>query len=311
MSEPPESKKIASPDYPSLARIFLEASREKAISKLPAGLLIVATPIGHLGDITLRALDTLSRVDAIACEDTRVSGIMLTKYGIKKPLIPYHDHNAEKQRPLILKRIAAGMSVALISDAGLPLIADPGYKLVRACRHEGIEVTVLPGANAAVTALAGSGLPTDQFFFAGFLSPKSAQRQKALTGLKSIQSTLVFHEAPQRLAASLRDMVKIFGRDRPGAIGRELTKLFEETRTGRLEDLSTRYEGGDVKGEITIVVGPPGKEEMNSHEIDALMKEHLQTSSLRDAVDAVSAATGLKRNVVYALALKLTADKAS
>ncbi len=288
-----------------LARNLFEANAGITASKLPAGLYVVATPIGHLGDITLRALVTLAQVDRIACEDTRVSGGMLAKYAIDKTLLPYHDHNADKQRPLILQYIAAGEAVALISDAGLPLIADPGNRLVRACREVGYPVTVIPGANAALTALAGSGLPTDQFFFAGFLPPKTVARKKALMELKDIPSTLIFYESPQRLGACLADCETVLGGTRLAAVGRELTKLFEETRRGTLTELAAYYVNVEVKGEITLIIAPRDIEGTSAHDIDLLLTNAMQNNSLRDAVEAVSESTGTKKSEVYARALEL------
>lgn len=275
---------------------------------MPAGLYVVATPIGHLGDISLRALMTLAQVDCIACEDTRISGGMLTKYGIKKPLLPYHDHNAEKQRPLILRRIDNDESVALISDAGMPLVADPGNKLVRACRDAGYQVTVIPGANAALTGLVGSGLPSGRFLFIGFLPPKSTARQKAIGTLTDVPVTLIFYEAPQRLAATLVDFAKIFGGARPAAVARELTKLFEETRRGNLKELAAFYAENPVKGEVTLIISG-AESTAPTHDIDTLLKEHLRHASLRDAVEAISVMTGVKKSEVYTRALSLASKK--
>lgn len=304
---PPVEKKTLSPDYPLLARKFLEASGEAALCKLPAGLYIVATPIGHLGDITLRALVTLQNADHVACEDTRVSGGMLAKYGIKASLFAYHEHNAAAAGARILERLGAGESVALISDAGLPLISDPGFQLVRDCRKLGYSVTVIPGANAALTALAGSALPTDQFHFAGFLPAKAAARQKTLAALAAIPGTIVFYEAPQRLAASLADLAKILGSERQAAIARELTKLFEEMKAGSLGELAGFYAGQEVKGEIVILVAPATDAvERDPADTEAMLTEALKTQSLRDAVNAVSILSGAKKNGVYALALRLT-----
>ena len=249
----------SSPDYPLLARCVAEASRDGQTSKLLPGLYVVATPIGNLGDISLRALWTLRHVDRIACEDTRQSGALFAHYGIKKPLFSYHDHNADKVKPRLLAMLAAGERIALVCDAGMPLIADPGFKLVRACRKAGHAVTVVPGANAALTALAGSGLPTDHFYFAGFLPPKQAARKKAIEALENVPATLVFYEAPQRLAETLIDLEKTLGGGRPAAVARELTKLFEETKSGTLTELASHYRLHDVKGEIVILVAPAGK----------------------------------------------------
>lgn len=281
-----------------------------APSKLPAGLFIVATPIGHLGDISLRALWTLANVDAIACEDTRLSGAMLAKYGIKSILMLYNDHGADVQRPAILKRIANGEAIALISDAGMPLISDPGYKLALACRKADYPVTVIPGANAAVTALAGSGLPTDRFLFIGFLPPKSVARRKVIAKLASVPVTLIFYEAPQRIAATLADFVELFGGHRPAAVARELTKLFEETRCGTLEELAAFYAHNDAKGEITLVIGGAEDAEVPVHDVDALLHEHIKNVGLRDAVAAVSAITSIKKSEVYARALALAKTNA-
>ena len=274
---------------------------------MPPGLYIVATPIGNLGDISLRALWTLSHADRIACEDTRLSGALLAHYGIKKPLLPYHDHNADKVRPQIMQQLKEGESIVLISDAGMPLIADPGFKLVRECRAQGINVTVIPGANAALTALAGSGLPTDHFYFAGFLPPKPAARKKAIEELSPIPSTLVIFEAPQRLADALDDLAQGLGASRSAAVARELTKMFEETKLATLGELTVYYREHPAKGEIVIVVAPPEKkaEKTDTALIDNLLRDTLRTQTLRDAVAAVSEATGARKTEVYARALGL------
>jgi 16S rRNA (cytidine1402-2'-O)-methyltransferase len=302
---PPVEKKTPLIDYPLLARKFLETSGEEASCKLPVGLYVTATPIGHLGDMTLRALVTLANVDVIACEDTRNSGTMLARYGIKKPLFSYHDHNADRVDNKIIERLKNGESVALISDAGLPLISDPGFGLVKKCRESGIAVTVIPGANAALTALVGSGLPTDQFHFVGFLPSKAAARQKAIAAFATLPGTILLYEAPQRLAACLADLTKILGSDRQAAVARELTKLFEETRTGTLGKLADFYADQTVKGEIVIVIAPAAEPACaDVADVEALLKNTLKTESLRDAVSAVSAATGARKSEVYALALQ-------
>ncbi len=305
MSKTSVKKKKSSLDYPLLARKLIEASGDAGASKLPAGLYVVATPIGHTGDISLRALVTLASADIVACEDTRISGALLSRYGFKKRLISYHDHNADERRPEILKHIEDGEAVALISDAGMPLIADPGYRLVRACREGGYDVTVIPGANAALTALAGSGLPTDEFHFAGFLPPKTRARQKNIGGLKNVPSTLVFYEAPQRLADTLRDLADILGNEREAAVARELTKLFEETRRGTLQELAVFYGANAPKGEIVVIVGPAAVDVAPAHDLDAILKNYLRTMSVRDAVSAACAVTGLKKSEVYTRALWL------
>ncbi|HZQ14222.1 MAG TPA: 16S rRNA (cytidine(1402)-2'-O)-methyltransferase, partial [Pseudolabrys sp.] len=201
--------------------------------KAPPGLYLVATPIGHLGDITLRALETLAGCDVIACEDTRVTRKLADRYGIATPLTPYHEHNAAEARPQLLARLARGEAVALVSDAGTPLISDPGYKLVRAAHAAGVPVTALPGASAILTALVLSGLPTDRFLFAGFLDSHRERRRRELTALKTVPASLVFFESPHRIADALADMHDLLG-DREAAVGRELTKRFEELRRDRL-----------------------------------------------------------------------------
>ena len=289
---------------------MVEASANAAISKPPPrlspGLYLIATPIGHMGDITLRALMSLAQADVIACEDTRNSGLLLKAFGIKKPLLSLHDHNEQARSAEITQRIARGESVALISDAGMPAIADPGFRLVRDCRAAGLNVSVIPGANAALTAIAGSGLPTDQFYFAGFLSAKSAARQKEISAFKQISATLIFYESPQRLAASLQDIADILGADRPAAVARELTKFYEEIRSGSLEELAYYYAAHDVKGEIVILVGNAKEEAGAEYDVDALLKQRLKKLSVRDAVAEIADMTGKPKKEIYARALELT-----
>jgi 16S rRNA (cytidine1402-2'-O)-methyltransferase len=306
---PDKKKKTSSPDYPLLGRKLVEASGNAGACKLPPGLYIVATPIGNLGDITLRALATLAQADAIACEDTRNSGILLKAFGVAKPVFSYHDHNEDARRPEILHRIAKGEAIALISDAGMPLIADPGFKLVRDCREAGLDVFVIPGANAAITALAGCGLPSDRFLFAGFLPPKSAARKKEIVALKSVAATLVFYEAPQRLAASLADLAEMLGAERPAAVARELTKFYEETRRGTLGELAAHYEKNEARGEIVILVGAGDGDAAEKIDIDALLAQRLKQLSVRDAVAEIATITGAKKNEIYARALALSKPK--
>jgi len=270
------------------------------------GLAIVATPIGNAADITLRALATLAAADAILCEDTRVSARLLARHGIARPLVAYHEHNAERMRPRILERLGQGEALALISDAGTPLVSDPGYKLLQAAIAAGIPVTTLPGPSAALAALTLSGLPTDRFFFAGFLPAKSGERQRALARLAPIPATLILFEAANRLPASLADMAAALG-PRPAAVARELTKLFEEVRRGDLTDLARHYgEAGPPLGEVVVVIGPPGDAPpVGDAAIDEALAEALRTRSLRDAVEEVAARTGEGRRHVYARALVL------
>ncbi len=276
----------------------------KPAEPVPPGLYLTAVPIGNARDITLRALDTLAAVDAIACEDTRVTAKLLRLYGISGSLISYHDHNADKMRPAILKRIAAGQSVALVSDAGTPLVSDPGYKLVRAAQEQGLPVTCLPGASAPLAGLLLSGLPSDRFLFAGFPPSRSGPRRAAFAELAAVPATLVFFESARRLPASLADLAAVLG-DREAAVARELTKRFEEARHGTLGSLAEHYRiAGPPKGEVVVVVGPPGVAEAPAEaEIDAMLRDALDGLSLRDAVAAVAAATGQPRRAVYRRAL--------
>lgn len=277
---------------------------------LPAGLHLVATPIGNLGDISRRALETLAAADAVACEDTRVTGGLLAKLGIATPLIPYHDHNADEVRPRLLARMAAGESVALVSDAGMPAIADPGYKLVRACIEAGLAVSAVPGANAALMGLVLSGLPTDRFLFEGFLPAKTVARKKILQSLAAVPATLVFYESGPRLAESLADMAEVLG-SRDAAVARELTKLFEEVRRGTLAELAAHYAAaGPPKGEIVVVAGAPAERAAESAEtIEQMLETALRTMSVRDAAEAVAAASGRPRREVYAQALAVSGRK--
>jgi 16S rRNA (cytidine1402-2'-O)-methyltransferase len=272
-------------------------------------LSIVATPIGNAGDITLRALDTLKRVAAVACEDTRVTAKLFALHGISTPLLAYHDHNAERVRPQLIRRLKAGEALALVSDAGTPLVSDPGYKLVRACLDEGIAVTALPGPSAAICALMLAGLPTDRFFFAGFLPPRRAARRTAIAELAAVPGSLVFYESPRRLAECLVDLAAVLG-EREAAVARELTKRFEELKRGDLGSLAAHYAAaGAPRGEVVVVVGPPpagrGAAAGPVADLDALLTQALARASLRDAVDEVAAATALPRRQVYRRALEL------
>ena len=279
------------------------------MSKPAAGLYLTAVPIGNAGDITLRALDLLRTADAIACEDTRTTRRLLSLYGIGTKLIAYHEHNAAEMRPEILRRVRDGQAIALVSDAGMPLISDPGYKLARAARDEGLPVTCLPGASAPLVGLLLSGLPSDRFLFAGFPPPKSAARRPFLAELAPTGATLILFEAPHRLPECLADMAVVLG-DREAAVTRELTKLFEEVRRGPLPELAAHYaEAGPPKGEIVIVVGPPGAAARPSEEdLAGQLRRALANMSLRDAVEAVAAATGEPKREVYRLALDLQDD---
>lgn len=274
---------------------------------LPAGLYLIATPIGNLRDITLRALEVLAGVDVIACEDTRMTGKLLDAHGIKAPkLIVYNDHNADASRKGILDMLAQGKRIALVSDAGTPLISDPGYKLVRDAQDLGLNVTSLPGANALLTALQLSAQPTDKFSFLGFLPAKEKARQDVLKEWRDVPGTLVTYETGPRLIDSLSDMAKILGADRPAAVTRELTKMYEEVRRDTLVNLVKHYEeAGEPKGEIVIVIGPGERVEVTEDAINARLTELLKDLSVRDASAQVADEMGIPKKQAYEFAIIL------
>lgn len=281
----------------------------KSPSSLAPGLYVTATPIGHARDITLRALDVLKGCDLIAAEDTRVTAKLLAIYGIAKPLLAYNDHNAARERPRLLARLKRGQRVALVSDAGTPLVSDPGFKLVREAIAADVHVEAIPGASALLTALVLAGLPSDRFLFAGFPPARSGERRNVLAELKSIPASLVFFESPNRLGESLADMADVFGA-RPAAIGRELTKLHEEVRRGTLAALASDYANEDApKGEVTIVVGPPVDEVPDTARIDLLLRQALPFMPVRAAADLVAEAVDAPRRAIYARALELKAEQ--
>ncbi len=285
---------------------------DAAAKALPGGLYLVATPIGNAADITLRALDILARAEAIACEDTRVTAKLLRMHGVDRrgrgPLIGYHEHNASRVRPTLIKRLGRGQSVALVADAGTPVLSDPGFRLVRAAIDAGLTLTAVPGPAAPVAAMTVSGLPVDRVLFAGFLPARGAARRAALAELAAVPASLVFLESPRRLPAALADMAAVLG-PRPAAVARELTKLFEEVRRGPLDALAAAYESdGPPKGEVTVVIGPPAKATVDPAEIDRSLSAALKRMSLRDAVAEVAAATGAPKRRVYARALELSAE---
>jgi 16S rRNA (cytidine1402-2'-O)-methyltransferase len=287
-------------------RAFMIADQPIQGSRLAPGLYLVATPIGNLGDITLRALQTLAGADLIACEDTRVTRKLLDRYAIATPLTPYHDHNAAKARPGLLRRLAEGAAIALVSDAGTPLISDPGYKLVRAAQDAGHLVTALPGPSAVLTALTVAGLPTDQFFFAGFLPPKQAARRARIAELATVPATLVLFESGPRIAAALADLGAGLGANREAALCRELTKLHEEIRRGELASLADACAGDELRGEIVVVIAPPQTPvEMGAAESEGLLRDALARLSLKDAVAEVAQLTGRRRREIYQSALAL------
>ena len=268
------------------------------------GLYVVATPIGNAADIGLRALKVLAGADVVAAEDTRVTAKLFAIHGLSKPLLPYNDHNAAGMRPKLLKRLKDGAVVALVSDAGTPLISDPGYRLVREALAGDIAVHAIPGASAPLAALTLSGLPTDRFLFAGFLPSKQGERRGRLEELRGVPASLVFFESPQRLAESLADMAEILGA-RPAAVARELTKLHEEIRRDGLAALAHRYGNAPApKGEITVVVGPPVDAEPDWRKADGLLDRALGFMPVKAAADLVAEALDLPRRAVYARALE-------
>jgi 16S rRNA (cytidine1402-2'-O)-methyltransferase len=287
-----------------------EVLRGLLVESLPAGLYLVATPIGNLADITLRALAVLARAEVVYCEDTRHSRVLLAHYSISRPTRPYHEHNAERERPRVLAELAAGKSVAIISDAGTPLISDPGYKLVREAIAAGHPVFSLPGPSAVLAALATAGLATDAFLFAGFLPPRQKARQDRLAELKAVPATLVFFEAPSRLAETLADIGAVLG-NRAAAVARELTKLYEEVRRGSPDELARWAAEAEPRGEMVVLVGPPTAEAVTDETIVLRLEALLATMSLRDAARAVAEELNVARGRVYhlGLALKQNRDK--
>ncbi len=272
----------------------------------PVGLYIVSTPIGNLSDITMRALDILKLVDLIVCEDTRVSGNLLTHYGIKKPLISYNDYNASERRPEIFAAINNGKRVALISDAGTPLISDPGYKLVREALEQNIYVTAIPGASSVLTALCLSGLPSNSFYFGGFLPSKSEALRSYIETIANIPSTLIFFESARRLEESLIALHAALS-DRQAAIVRELTKLYEESKRGKLSELIENIkQDGAPKGEVVLVIAPPEQEKaINDETIESQLKILLESHSVKEAAGIIAEQTDRPRKEIYSIALKI------
>jgi len=280
-----------------------------AAPRASAGLHLVATPIGNLGDITLRALETLAGVDVIACEDTRITRRLTERYGIAAELTPYHEHNAAAARPKILQRIAQGGSVALVSDAGTPLISDPGFKLVREACAAGHAVIALPGPSSVLASLSVAALPTDRFFFEGFLPAKEAARRARIAELARIDATLVLFESGNRVQDVLRDLAGPMGA-REAAICRELTKLHEDVSRATLTELAVRADRLETRGEFVLVIGPPAADAqaMSAEALDQLLRDQLARHSLKDAVAHAVELSGRPRREVYARALELAKD---
>lgn len=283
---------------------------EKHIKPLETGIYFVATPIGSARDITLRALDILAQADILAAEDTRNTRKLLEIHGVplgSRPLIPYHDHNGAKQRPRLLAALKEGKTIAYVSDAGTPLIADPGFALARDAIEQELPVFSAPGASALLAALSVAGLPTDRFCFEGFLPAKEGARKSTLDMLKNLPSTLIFYESPKRIGKSLVLMSDILGNDRQGAVCRELTKKFEEVRRGTLEELAAYYQSHTPKGEIVLVIGPPIAKEASKEDVHSALKTCLdQGMSTKDAAEFVSKSIGVNRRTAYNMALGIT-----
>ena len=304
--ESPADQVIENPCETPLPRGAIESRA----SHITSGLILVATPIGNLADLSPRAVAALRHAELILCEDTRTSGVLLGHYGIGTATAPLHEHNESARIPAVLERLRAGALIALISDAGTPLVSDPGYRLVRAAIEAGIPVSGVPGANAALMALTLSGLPPQPFLFLGFPPPKEAGRRAAFAGLRAAEraglaATLIWHEAPHRLAETLADLHAAFG-DREVVVARELTKRFEEVRRGSLTEVAAHYAAEAARGEITLLLGPAPAETADAEQVDTLLRRALETHSVKDAAALVATATGLPRRAIYTRALELT-----
>ena len=293
----------------SAVRTFSVGGQVLTAPKAAAGLYLVATPIGNLGDITLRGLETLAGVDIIACEDTRITRRLTERYAISAELKPYHEHNAAAARPKILEKLAQGASIALVSDAGTPLISDPGFKLVREVCAAGHNVVAVPGASSVLTALSVAALPTDRFFFEGFLPAKQTARRARLTELAKIEATLVMFESGNRVQETLADLAGIMA-TRDAAICRELTKLHEEIKRAPIAELARTADALETRGEFVLVIGPPpaDAERMAQDEIDDLLRSSLARDSVRDAVAHAVELSGRPRREIYARALELAKE---
>ncbi|OQM74967.1 16S rRNA (cytidine(1402)-2'-O)-methyltransferase [Manganibacter manganicus] len=288
---------------------FVIGQAEITASPLEPALYLVATPIGNLADITLRALQTLAAADILACEDTRVSRVLLERYGIRRRTTAYHEHNAAQAGPKLIAALEAGQSVALISDAGTPLVSDPGYRLVGEALERGIRVVPIPGPSAPLAALTASGLPSDTFLFAGFLPVKAGQRSSRLESLKVVPATLIFFESPRRLPEALAAMAETLGGGRKAAVGRELTKTFEEMRTGTLAELASHYEeSGPPKGEIVICIGPPEDQPVEANDIDRLLLSLATEMPASKAAGEAARMTGGQKQALYRRLLELKAE---
>jgi 16S rRNA (cytidine1402-2'-O)-methyltransferase len=305
---PPKAVSTNTPDVSEqpATRTYAVGGERLAAPKAAPGLYLVATPIGNLGDITLRALETLAGVDIIACEDTRITRRLTERYAISARLTPYHEHNAAEMRPKILAQLAQGASIALVSDAGTPLISDPGFKLVREASSAGFSVVALPGPSSVLAALSVAALPTNRFFFEGFLPPKQAARRARLTELARLDATLVLFESGSRVQETLADLAAIMGA-RDAAICREMTKLHEEIKRSTLAGLAQSAATLETRGEFVLVIGPQaeGSQAMTADEVDNLLRERLARDSVKDAVAHAVEVSGRPRREIYARALEL------
>lgn len=300
-----DNDEAAGPDDPSDQRYYL-SGHSLAAPRIEPALYIVSTPIGNLGDITVRALETLAAAAMIACEDTRVTATLVHRFGLKTPLLAYHEHNADKQRPRILAALENGEAVALVSDAGTPLVSDPGYRLVLDVVEAGHKVVPIPGASAPLAGLVGSGLPSDTVLFAGFLPQKGGPKKSRLQELATIPATLILFESPRRLGATLASMTEIMGETRQAVVARELTKRFETFERGSLSELTERFDGAAPKGEIVILVAPPGiRSEARPEDAEDLLREALKDLPVSAAAKTVAKQTGLDRQQLYKLALDI------
>ena len=290
------------------SRTFMIGRTEMPARPLDPALYLVATPIGNLGDVTLRALETMAAADVLACEDTRVTRILLDRYGIRRRTLAYHDHNAADAGPRLLEALGAGRSVALVSDAGTPLVSDPGFRLVEQAVAAGHRVIPIPGPSALLAALAASGLPTDTFLFVGFLPAKDGAKRSRLQDLVTVPATLIFFESPHRLADTLAAMLDVLG-DRPASVGRELTKAFEETRRGTLSELAQSYVGQAPRGEIVICVGPPvAAPQLAEDDVDRVLRGLVAEMPASKAATEAARLTGRRRQDLYRRLLDLRSD---
>lgn len=306
-----DSGKMATTEGGQPARSFRIGGHEIAARPLEPGLYLVSTPIGNLGDMTIRGLETLAGADIIACEDTRVSRVLLDRFGITTRPYAYHEHNAERAGPKLMAALEAGKSVALISDAGTPLVSDPGYRISQTAIEAGVPVIPIPGASAPMAALVASGLPSDTFLFAGFLPSKDKARRDRLASFAATEATLMFFESPNRLAACLKSAAEVLGPDRPAAVCRELTKAYEEIRRGTLGELAASYEGETVRGEIVLVIGPGSTPPPSEDDVDTLLARLASDLPAGKAATEAARLTGLNRKDLYArlLAMKTASPR--